>query len=203
MYGTFLVLLLFDRVLFIGAWALPLLAYLMEKQSEYVKKMALQASVLGFLGDVIPAFLQWVSGMLGGALLGSAMWDSLSFGWMNGMNVEHLIRTLFSSGLLEMIPLAVLGILSAVVSVGTLVISIMGAVQSYRYQDFEIPLIFPLAGRSMRRSGGEREAFEKFLPQKPKKAGASCDRGSARPFLKNAFSSVGLAFFILDQLTNP
>ena len=143
--ALFLVLLLFDRVLFIGAWALPLLAYLMEKQSEYVKKMALQASVLGFLGDVIPAFLQWVSGMLGGVLLGSAMWDSLSFGWTNGMNVEHLIRTLFSSGLLEMIPLAVLGILSAVVSVGTLVISIMGAVQSYRYQDFEIPLIFPLA----------------------------------------------------------
>lgn len=72
----FLSLALFDKVLFAGIWVLPLLMYLFEKQSEYVKKMSLQAEVLGFASDVLTSVLSGISEFISGLAMGSTLWNS-------------------------------------------------------------------------------------------------------------------------------
>ena len=137
----FLSLLLFDKVLFAGIWVLPLLMYLFEKQSEYVKKMSLQAAVLGFASDVLTSVLSGISEFISGLAMGATLWNN---GWaLSGYShLGSLLRNIFSGGFLRVLPAAAFGLLSAAISIGALVFIVLGAIRSYQYQDYEIPLVY-------------------------------------------------------------
>lgn len=154
----FLSLLLFQKVLFVGIWVLPLLMYLFEKQSEYVKKMALQAAVLGFASDVITSVLSGISSFIISLAMGSSFWGN----WLRGgydIDWEELFSSFFYGGFFRALPAAALGILSAVVSVAALVFIILGAVRSYRYQDYEVPLVYPFSQWLDRKFHNENASF--------------------------------------------
>ena len=140
----FLSLALFDKVLFAGIWVLPLLMYLFEKQSEYVKKMSLQAAVLGFASDVLTSVLSGISEFISGLAMGSTLWNS-GRALRGYSDLESLLRNLFSGGFFRVLPAAAFGLLSAVISIAALVFIVLGAIRSYQYQDYEIPLVYQVS----------------------------------------------------------
>ncbi len=144
----FLAILLLNRFLFIGIWVLPFVFYLIEKESAFVRQMSLQAAVLS-LGGSLAAWLIGLPLKIGafftalgtGAFWSSGVWDTL-----NLTDLAGLLHRLFSgANVFSVVWTALFGLLTAAVSILCLVLGILGAIRSYQYVAWDLPIVSPIA----------------------------------------------------------
>lgn len=106
------------------AWLAPLIIYLVEKNSQFVKFHAMQA----FLLNIVGAVLSFLVSIVLGAILAASYYSLNSYGVGVGVGAFGII-----------------GILSLVISIVILVFAIIAMVQAYKWKAYPIPLVGMLA----------------------------------------------------------
>jgi uncharacterized membrane protein len=109
------------------SFLVPLLIYLFEKKSNFVKKHALQS-----LGLFVTSFILGiiVSVVIGGIILGSF---SKPIGYAYGYS-------LFGG-------LAIVGTLTMIITIIITIFSIIAMIKAYNHQEYKIPVIGPLSDK--------------------------------------------------------
>jgi uncharacterized membrane protein len=115
------------------AWLAPLVVFLIEKQSSFVKFHAMQAFLLNLAGLAISLILSLIFGLIFAATL-----------------------LVSASGAVAAAGLT--GIISLIVSIVILVFSILAMIGAYKYQEYEIPLLGPLTRKILGKSGSAGNA---------------------------------------------
>lgn len=100
------------------AWLAPLIIYLVEKNSQFVKFHAMQA----FLLNIVGAVLSFLVSIVLGAILAASYYSLNSYGVGVGA-------------------FGIIGILSLVISIVILVFAIIAMVQAYKWKAYPIPLV--------------------------------------------------------------
>lgn len=144
----FLAILLLNRFLFIGIWVLPFIFYLIEKQSPFVRQMCLQAAVLSLGGSLASWLLSlplkisaFFTALGSGGVWSSGFWDTLNLN-----DLADLLRRLFSgANVFSVVWTLLFGLLTAAVAVLCLVLGILGAIRSYQYVAWDMPIVGPIA----------------------------------------------------------
>lgn len=102
------------------AWVVPLVVYLMETKSTFVKKNAMQSLVIHALSTLVSLlFRVIIGGILGLIFSGPFSWRSIG------------IVSLF-------------GTLTTIFAVAVIVFSILAMIRAYQYTEYNIPLIGPI-----------------------------------------------------------
>ena len=115
-----LILSLFSDVKFI-AWLLPLIIYIIEKSSEFVKKHAAQSTLLFATFSVVSMIISAI-GLIG----------------LKNTNIHNFDLTNFAGSILLVLIINILSIASLVV---VIVFAIICTSKTYSYQDYDIPVI--------------------------------------------------------------
>ncbi|MGI6169291.1 MAG: DUF4870 domain-containing protein [Christensenellales bacterium] len=102
------------------AWLAPLIIFLIEKKSSFVKYHAMQAFLLNLVGLIIGLIL----GLIFSAIFAAALIAN-PYGFLGAAGVVSVI--------------------SLIVSIVILIFSILAMIGAYKYQEYQIPLLGPLA----------------------------------------------------------
>ena len=118
---TYLAPIILSIIPIIGyvAWAAPLVVFLIEKKSSFVRFHAMQALLLIAVWVVITIIFAIIGAIAGGIYAYSGFGFALGFGFI--------------------------GILMAIIGLGLLVLVIVAMVKAYGYQQWKLPLIGNLA----------------------------------------------------------
>ncbi len=115
-YGAAIIVIFIPGIKFI-AWLTPIVIYILEKESSFVKFHAMQAFIINIVGIIIEIIISIV---IGGSF-GLLFFRPLSYGaW----------GTILLSGIL-------MGIVSILVTI----FEIITMVKAYRYEEYEMPII--------------------------------------------------------------
>lgn len=120
----------FIPVLKLVPWVAPLILYMMEKESRFVKFHAMQSLILNIISSALALFFIIIRIiMLGGMVMGGGFFTGLFFG-----------------GLLSLIYFAV--------AMAIFVLAIIVMVKSYNYEEYHIPVIGDIAENQINKSMG-------------------------------------------------
>jgi uncharacterized membrane protein len=103
------------------AWAVPLVVFLLETKSKYVKFHAMQSFVIHAISALVAVVLNVI---------------------VRGLVIAAFTRPYSLMGSLGIV--SVLSLLSSAVSIVILVFSILAMIKSYQYTEYKIPLIAPI-----------------------------------------------------------
>lgn len=103
------------------AWLLPLIIYIVERENEFVKKHAAQASVLYFIYSMISLIIMFMS---------ISMFNISNIFTMNLTNFEGSLLMASTLSMIAMLILVVITILSVIVSS-----------KVWHYEDYDIPFV--------------------------------------------------------------
>lgn len=106
------------------SWSLPLIVYIMEKESSFVKFHAMQSFMFEIFGGLLVLICLGIGGFLGMALSNRIV--ALSMGNANVMGLEAL-------GIFILICLLI-GIMFGV-------FNIIAMIKAYKYQEYDIPIV--------------------------------------------------------------
>ncbi len=118
-------LLTFIPVLKYFSWAVPLVIFILEKKSAFVKKNAVQALILQLASSII-MFILYV--IVGGIIRGRGVYNGNIYGYYNNLG------GVFSG-------LAIIGTIATIVSILFGVVAIIAIIKAYGYENYSLPLI--------------------------------------------------------------
>lgn len=116
------------------AWLAPLIVYLVEKQSNFVKKHAMQAFLLGCVTGAAGLLFMIVSLMSGFTGLASTVTAGIA-------GAEAAAA---GSAIAMLLPLLIFGLLFLVLALLVLIAKIFGIIGAAKYEEVKIPLVTKL-----------------------------------------------------------
>lgn len=115
------------------AWIVPLVVFLLENKSMFVKKHAVQSLVIHILSAVVSLVLRVIIGGLLGLLF---------FGPFTKVSIGII---------------GLFGIMSTVFAIAVIVFSILAMIRAYQYVDYDIPIIGPIVSWVNRLLTGKKD----------------------------------------------
>jgi uncharacterized membrane protein len=128
---AYLIIILIGRIDFLKyiGWIIPLIIYIIEKNSGLVKFHAMQSFVLNLSGTILNFILSEVIGRI------------FSVSQYHNLSKIGAFFTFGISGIMSII----IGLLSFGIYVAVLIFSIISIVNAYNYKEYEIPFIYKIS----------------------------------------------------------
>ncbi len=115
-YGAAIIVIFIPGIKFI-AWLVPIIIYILEKESVFVKFHAMQAFIINIVGIILEIIISIV---IGGSF-GFLFFKPLSYGVWGAIILS--------------------GILMGIVSILVTIFEIISMVKAYHYEEYEMPII--------------------------------------------------------------